>query len=45
VNADRRRGAADGRCARMSGRSWPGCAGENAELAMERDVLKRGVAL
>ena len=29
----------------MSGRSWPGCGKENAELAMERDVLKRSVAL
>ena len=29
----------------MSGPSWPGCGKENAELAMERDVLKRSVAL
>jgi transposase len=28
----------------MSGRSWRGLRRENAELAMERDVLKRSVA-
>ena len=46
VNADkRRRGEADGALGEDERAEWPGCAVENAELAMERDVLKRSVAL